>query len=300
MAMSPDSLQNICLDYVAADMCTLSDCCSGNIPKKLSSVSPSPLYCHLHCSDHVYLHSNLADALLSRIADKKKLCCETLSAFTPKSTSLRRIKIKSPSSLRYHKELQMLNQHQIIDFSYEEGVSKLNRAVVNKLIACLSKWSRANLRSLNVTGCTFLDPAGAAVVISLVSLRELRTLNVSRTEFNDNMLKIVVSELPKLESIDISSTFVTDLSPLSKCSDRLRFLAMYNVRVNGDSAIDVVCSMSKIRHLDVSSDSFTQTFITNSQDDLNINRLIYGIMHLETLVSLDISGKQDVDIHLLR
>ena len=74
---------------------------------------------------------------------------------------------------------------------------------------------------------------GPAVSVSLCALRNLRSLDVSRTDFNDRMLGIVTDDLCQLESLDISSTSVRDVTSLSRCRTRLRRLLMYNVRLNG-------------------------------------------------------------------
>jgi Zyg-11 family protein len=70
------------------------------------------------------------------------------------------------------------------------------------------------------------------VVVALSKLRSLQSLNVSWTEFNRHGLEIVAEDLPQLESLDISCTRVDDISPLRKCRDRLRSLAMYNLKVS--------------------------------------------------------------------
>jgi Zyg-11 family protein len=68
-------------------------------------------------------------------------------------------------------------------------------------------------------------------MIALSKLKSLQTLDVSGTEFNRHALDIVVEDLPRLENLDISSTRVDDISPLRKCKNRLKHLAMYNLKV---------------------------------------------------------------------
>lgn len=69
-------------------------------------------------------------------------------------------------------------------------------------------------------------------MIALSKLKSLHCLDVSGTEFNRHALDIVVEDLPLLESLDISSTRVDDISPLRKCRQRLKHLRMYNLKVN--------------------------------------------------------------------
>ena len=183
--ISPASLQDLCLDFVATGMSGASQCqCSYDDESDRPSPDPhSPsclLFQVLNHTDYFHLHSSLADKLLSRMAERNTLCCDTISAFIPKSTTLRHVTIKSSGP--FHRGLSILRQHQVIDLVYEEAVNKQERAVVNKIVGCLSNWSRANLRSLSVSGCTFVEATCPAVIVSLTSLHDLRVLNVSRTE----------------------------------------------------------------------------------------------------------------------
>lgn len=70
-----------------------------------------------------------------------------------------------------------------------------------------------------------------AIAVSLSKLKNLRSLDVSNTEFSTNNLKAIVEDLPYLESLDISNTKVDTLVPLAKKKNQLRKLSVYNLKV---------------------------------------------------------------------
>lgn len=66
---------------------------------------------------------------------------------------------------------------------------------------------------------------------SLTKLKNLRSLNVSKTVFNTNHLVAIVENLPHLEALNISCTNVDNLLPLEKIKNKLKILSVYNLRV---------------------------------------------------------------------
>lgn len=68
------------------------------------------------------------------------------------------------------------------------------------------------------------------VAVSLSKLKNLRSLDVSNTEFSTNNLIAVVEDLPHLESLDISNTKVDTLLPLKK-KNQIKKLCVYNLMV---------------------------------------------------------------------
>jgi len=78
--------------------------------------------------------------------------------------------------------------------------------------------------------CFFSD-LKFCVAVSLSKLKNLRSLDVSNTEFSTNNLIAVVEDLPHLESLDISNTKVDTLSPLGKKKNQLKKLSVYNLKV---------------------------------------------------------------------
>lgn len=90
---------------------------------------------------------------------------------------------------------------------------------------CSSSWIQQNLR------CLLLDSAGIPRDSGLLfgQLTGLRVLSVFSVCFHSEDLASV-SQLPKLESLDISSTLVTDISALLTCKDRLKSLTMHYLK----------------------------------------------------------------------
>lgn len=77
----------------------------------------------------------------------------------------------------------------------------------------------------------FFSDLRFCVAVSLSKLKNLRSLDVSNTEFSTNNLIAVVEDLPHLDSLDISNTKVDTLLPLGKKKNQLRKLSVYNLKV---------------------------------------------------------------------
>lgn len=174
----------------------------------------------------LYLHANLSEQLLGILVETGRLNDKTFSVFRAKNTNLEKVALKNSSNLSRRGLKRVLQQHHIIDLEANQL-----KVTISDLINCLSEWTLKNLRSLDVSGCTFVDGSKMPVMISLSMLRNLRSLNVGYTEFNNHGLEIVVEDLRHLECLDITETRVSDISPLRKCRNRLRALIMHNLKV---------------------------------------------------------------------
>lgn len=76
----------------------------------------------------------------------------------------------------------------------------------------------------------FFSDLKFCVAVSLSKLKNLRSLDVSNTEFSTNNLIAVVEDLPLLESLNISNTKVDTLLPLKK-KNHIKKLSVYNLMV---------------------------------------------------------------------
>ena len=95
--------------------------------------------------DAVYLHTVLSEQLLERLCLRKQMLGDSvLTLFTGAHTRLRHVTIPDASTLTIS-GLKILKQHKIqnLEIHYLLDVSRL-------LDQCLSEWTLANLRSLNV------------------------------------------------------------------------------------------------------------------------------------------------------
>lgn len=63
-------------------------------------------------------------------------------------------------------------------------------------------------------------------MVALTHLKNLRSLNASYTEFNQQTLQLICEDLNFLEKLDISGTCVNDFSPLLNFSEQLTSLTV--------------------------------------------------------------------------
>ncbi|XP_011312713.1 protein zyg-11 homolog B isoform X2 [Fopius arisanus] len=243
----------------------------------------------------VFLPAEISEQLLANLCEKKVLSDLTITLFDAKTTRLRHVKLKDASSLST-KGLKVLKQHKVIDLEV-----KGMKITINDLISCLSEWSLLNLRSLSVAKGSFIDCSRVCVFLALSKLRALQTLNVSGTEFNKHGLEIVVEDLPSLETLDISCTRVDDITPLRKCKDRLKSLAMYNLKISGYANLkSVLLELNELRHLDISDERDSYTFEMFAPIRSKITDVLRTVNCMPYLTSLDISGKDEIEVRDLK
>jgi len=287
MYESPNSLQDVCLDYICENISALCE------PQVGPDGEPSESLAFR--SDDVFFHGNLSDKLLSCLSHKQRITDRTMTLFTRDVTSLKHVRLRdTPLTM---KGMRMLRAHNLIEL---EAIG-LKNMTVNDLIGCLGEWSLANLHMLNVSSSTFVNSAKFSVVVSLSKLRNLHSLNVSHTEFNELGLEIVVEDLKLLKNLNISDTHVKDLCPLRKCKDRLQSLSLYKLRVvNSDMVVPVLCELTNIRHLDVSDDFSYQEFLPLQPVKFKVADLLHKTREMPHLTSFDISGKAGIEEEALK
>ena len=260
----------------------------------------------------------IAEDLLERLSDLGKLNDLTISLFNNRQTCLKKVWIKnvvlSKEAIKF-----LLKQHQLSEIlinnlnvkehdlngnalnSHNNGQnngtnnnssSSIN---INDLIDGLNEWSLQNLKSLNVSRNSSLF---TSILINFRQLQSLNKLNVSFTCFNNHSLDIITQDLNGLEYLDISGTRVSDLAPLLRLKDKLKYLYMYNMRaaLNND-IVDVVCCLRRIQHLDLSCDVSTKIFADMTFSLFDVNLLLNELTKakLSDLKYLDISGKIEID-----
>ncbi|KAK7504037.1 hypothetical protein BaRGS_00004769 [Batillaria attramentaria] len=283
---TPISLQECCVDFICDNLAALCDVQAAENEQNKKFVFKDSEVC---------FHSDLSEQLLTTLCEKGKLNDETLALFDANNTTLRRVSIHdAPVSL---KGLRVLRSHRISELE----ITGLKGVTVNDVIGCLGEWTLSNLRVLNVSNNSFLNKAKFCVVVALSKLRNLHSLNVGYTEFNKHGLEIIAEDLPCLENLDISSTPISDISPLRKCKDRLKSLAMYNLQLpNSEDVVSVLCELIHLRHLDVSSDALGQSFITVHPAQFQITAYLERKLANPQMVSLDISGREEVPAEILK
>jgi len=146
---SPDTLQNLCLDYIAREIVSDKDSDDSVVLQK-SFERPS---------DDTFLPSVVADVLIARMSDRRTLCDRTLRLFPSSRSCLRHVVIRrSPVTST---GLRVLRHHRLLSLVVEPDCPK--RLTVTDVVCCLGDWTVANLRLLGVAGVNFGGQPNAGV-----------------------------------------------------------------------------------------------------------------------------------------
>ncbi|KFO20934.1 Protein zyg-11 like protein B [Fukomys damarensis] len=149
-----------------------------------------------------------------------------------------------------------------------------------------NKWIQQNLQCLVLNSLTLsLEDPYERCFSQLSGLRALSITNV--LFYNEDLAE--VASLPRLESLDISNTSITDITALLACKDRLKSLTMHHLKclkMTTTQILDVVRELRLLNHLDISDDKqFTSDIALRLLEQKDI---------LPNLVSLDVSGRKHV------
>uniref|UniRef100_A0A4W3HUI8 Zyg-11 family member, cell cycle regulator n=1 Tax=Callorhinchus milii TaxID=7868 RepID=A0A4W3HUI8_CALMI len=156
--------------------------------------------------------------------------------------------------------------------------------IVNALVT--NKWNQQYLQCLVLNSLTLsLEDPYERCFSQLTGLRVLSVTNV--LFYNDDLRD--VASLPKLESLDISNTSVTDITPLLACKDKLKSLTMHHLKclkMMTTQILEVIKELVLLQHLDISDDKqFTSDIALRLLEQSGI---------LPSLRSLDISGRKHI------
>lgn len=171
----------------------------------------------------------------------------------------------------------------------ELDTSKVNGGLtVSDVLLSLTanKESRDNIQRLNLSGLEMGEGCLENKRLSFSSLPGLRTVLLAGTELDDSGLEDICT-LPRLEVLDISSTRVTDLTPLLDCQATLKSLSAHGLRhleMPATRLLLVLGRLEGLRHLDLSDDR-----LSNEGDGM-VEKLLEKPVILPALVSLDVSG----------
>ncbi|KAM9129565.1 protein zyg-11 homolog B-like [Pangshura tecta] len=228
------------------------------------------------------LPQEVADRLLQTMAFHELLNDGTVGIFRGnqirlKQACIRKAKISALSFRKafcHHKLIELDATGMNADISIADIVSGLGS----------NKWIQQNLQ------CLVLD----SLRLSLTNpyercfnqLSGLRALSITNVRFHNEDL-VEIASLPRLESLDISNTSVTDITPLLACKDRLKSLSMHYLKcltMTTPQVLDVIRQLKYLNHLDISDDQqFTSDIPVSLLEQKDI---------LPHLVSLDISGSK--------
>lgn len=234
MRMSPNSLQEICLDEISENIRLYTNC---KIMQDFSEMESLRYACTFKDSS-IFLIQRISELLMNKLLKKKLLTNSTLSLFSEENTTLKRVKIDGIKVnkggmmfLKNHKitdlECTNLSSISIIDimgkFLFKISVSDMIHTCFSD---CMNTWSVQNLYSANFAKCLFLDSSNYCYMVKILSFKNIRSLGLAYTELNQYCLEMICTDLKFLVKLDISGTFITCLKPLRLLQRRLKSLAI--------------------------------------------------------------------------
>ncbi|XP_077005734.1 protein zyg-11 homolog A isoform X2 [Tamandua tetradactyla] len=261
---SPYSLVNICLNVLIANL------------EKLCSERPDGTLC---LPEHWSFPQEVADRFLGMMTWQGKLTDRTASIFRGNQMKLKLVNIQK-TKISTATFIKAFCHHKLIELDATAVHTDLPISdIINGL--CSNSWIQQNLQCLLLDSANIPQDSRKLFFDQLIGLRILSVFNVCfHTEDLAN-----VSQLPRLESLDISSTLVTNISPLLACKDRLKSLTMHYLKcltMTKPQIITVFRELKYLLHLDISDHRQLKSdlaFYLLQQKDI-----------LPNIVSLDISG----------
>ncbi|KAF4070895.1 hypothetical protein AMELA_G00278780 [Ameiurus melas] len=265
---------------------SLTDMCLSLVSSRLERFCVKQADGSLCLRDLVVFPQELADQLLCKMATEGLLNDSTVGIFrNVRQLRLRRACIRTAriSAEAFERALCL---HRLLELD----ASRVNADLtITDILRCLSasKAARESLQRLVLNGLSMssLEESSGRC---FSSLQGLRALSVSSVDFYDPGL-VDVCSLPRLESLDISNTSVTNLTPLLSCKDRLRYLSMHQLKrleMSSKQLLAVLSQLEGLQHLDISDD---KQFMSDVAWQLLETPDI-----LPALVSLDLSGRKQV------
>ncbi|XP_025260640.1 protein zyg-11 homolog B isoform X4 [Macaca mulatta] len=266
---SPYSLLDICLNFLTTH---LEKFCSARQDGTLCLQEPG------------VFPQEVADRLLRTMAFHGLLNDGTVGIFRGNQMRLKRACIRKAkiSAVAFRKAFC---HHKLVELD-ATGVNA--DITITDIISGLgsNKWIQQNLQCLVLNSLTLsLEDPYERCFSRLSGLRALSITNV--LFYNEDLAE--VASLPRLESLDISNTSITDITALLACKDRLKSLTMHHLKclkMTTTQILDVVRELKHLNHLDISDDKqFTSDIALRLLEQKDI---------LPNLVSLDVSGRKHV------
>ncbi|XP_070602014.1 protein zyg-11 homolog B-like isoform X2 [Erythrolamprus reginae] len=266
---SPYSLVDICLNVLVNDLA------------KFCTERPDGSLC---LKESQRLPQEVADRLLQIMAYQESLNDGTVGIFQGnqirlKQACIRKAKISAQSFKK------AFCHHKLVQLDAAGMNETVTIADVVKGLGS-SKWIQNNLQCLVLDSLTLFPTNSCERFFS--QFPGLRFLSITNVLFGDEHLADVAT-LPKLESLNISNTSVTNISALLACRNCLKSLTMYSLKclkMPTAKFLDVIRGLKYLVHLDISDNQYSGSeiaFCLLRQKDI-----------LPNLVSLDISGNKSI------
>ncbi|XP_027628015.1 protein zyg-11 homolog A [Tupaia chinensis] len=229
--------------------------------------------------EHWSFPQEVADRFLAVMTSQGKLTDKTASIFQGNQMKLKLVNIQK-AKISAAAFLKAFCHHKLIEL---DATAVHTDLPVPDIISglCSNGWIQQNLQ------CLLLDSASIppdSRPLFFGQLTGLRILSVFSMCFHNEDLASV-SQLPRLESLDISNTLVTNISALLNCKDQLKSLTMHYLKcltMTRPQFLAVIRELRCLIHLDISDHRHLRSdlaFHLLQQKDI-----------LPNIVSLDISG----------
>ncbi|XP_015248459.1 PREDICTED: protein zyg-11 homolog B [Cyprinodon variegatus] len=268
---SPASLTDLCLTYVSQNL----ECFCTKLPDG-----------SLCFREAVLFPQELADQLLAKMATEGLLNDSTVGVFRNcEYLRLRRACIRT-ARISAEAFQKALCPHRLLELDATRVNADLTIPDILHRLAT-NKYCQESLQRLVLTGLTMCSLVEQSRY-RFSTLLGLRSLSLANVDFYDSGL-VDVCSLPRLESLDLSNTSVTNLSPLLGLKERLRSLTLHQLKrleMSTAQLLGVIGQLNVLQHLDISDD---KQFTSDVARQLLAQR---GI--LPALVSLDVSGRKQV------
>uniref|UniRef100_A0AAR2L8C8 Protein zer-1 homolog-like C-terminal domain-containing protein n=1 Tax=Pygocentrus nattereri TaxID=42514 RepID=A0AAR2L8C8_PYGNA len=275
-----------CLFQDEASPPSLIDLCLSLVSSRLELFCVKLADGSLCLREPLIFPQELADQLLCKMATEGLLNDSTVGIFRScQQLRLRRACIRT-ARISAEAFQRALCPHRLLELD----ASRVNADLtITDILRGLSanKGLRETLQRLVLNGLTMSsleEPSRRC----FSSLQGLRALSISNVDFYDSGLADVCS-LPRLESLDISNTSVTNLTPLLGLKAKLRYLTMHQLKrleMTTAQLLAVLSQLEGLQHLDISDDKqFTSDVARQLLETPGI---------LPALVSLDVSGRKQV------
>ncbi|KAJ3598914.1 hypothetical protein NHX12_032877 [Muraenolepis orangiensis] len=234
---SPASLTDLCLTYVSQNLeCFCVKHADGSLCLREAVLFPQ----------------ELADQLLAKMATEGLLNDSTVGVF--RKCEYLRLRRACICTARISAEAfqKALCPHKLVELDAARVNADLTISDILNGLAT-NKHCQDSLQRLVLTGLTMssLEESGR-----FSSLRGLRSLSLANVEFYDAGLPDVCA-LPRLESLDLSNTSVTNLKPLLGLRERLRSLTLHQLKrleMSTAQVLGVIGQLDALQHLDISDD----------------------------------------------
>lgn len=268
---SPATLTDLCLTYVSQNL----DCFCVKRPDG-----------SLCFREAVLFPQELADQLLAKMATEGLLNDSTVGVFRNcEYLRLRRACIRT-ARISAEAFQKALCSHRLLELDAARVNADLTIPDILQGLAT-NKYCQESLQRLVLTGLT-MSSLEEPTRYRFSSIQGLRSLSLANVDFYDSGL-VDVGSLPRLESLDLSNTSVTNLSPLLGLKDRLRSLTLHQLKrleMSTAQLLGVIGQLNALQHLDISDDK---------QFTSDVARQLLGQPGiLPALVSLDVSGRKQV------